>query len=250
MNRFYLLAAILGCVAFFSCSSKQPRSETPHPADSARGFFETFEHDLVSTSKVISNNELIKNLTHLQRMDSGGSHYYPLEREALTNMIQALSSYTYADCILLNMSGTVIYTMYDNKLLAKKAESFPSSLSILFRHAKEGEPYLLDIAEFPEMAGPPRLIFAVPVKRGLETEGVLIAAITAEDTAKIIHLKGRALDQTGVVRLSAVMSELFTRIPEFQTVTASDNERKITASGTRLFPMTFRNLQWYFTVEQ
>jgi hypothetical protein len=245
MKKFsiLLLAAVM---LSFSCGRKQTVTDEPVKESPAENFFSIFEKDLNNTAAVISNNELIKNLTHLQRMDFGGSHYYPLEREALTKMIQSLSSYTYADCILINRAGTIIYTMYENRLLSKHAESFPNSFAMLFRHAKENEPWILDVAEFPEMAGSPRLLFAVPVARGSHVEGVLVAAMSAADIAVTLKLKDRVVDRTGTIRLTPDSAELFSVLPEFASQEETIARREVsTADGKFLLsPVTCRNLQW------
>ena len=243
-----LLFLLVSALCAFSCGKNQIIVIEPPKENPASGFFSVFERDLLSTSSVIMNNELIKNLTHLQRMDSGGSHYYPLEREALTKMIQSLSSYSYADCFLLNMSGTVIYTMYDNRILSKHAESFPKSFSILFHHAKNGEPWILDVSEYPEIAGEPKLLFAVPVKRGAETEGVLIAAMTAADIAKTLKLNCRVIDGSGTVRLSGRQDDLFTVLQGFMFPQEEQQPKLMeTPEGKFLLsPLKYRNLQWIF----
>lgn len=245
MKKFtiILLAAVL---LSSSCGGKQTVKDEPSKESPAAGFLGVFEKNLVNTASVISANELVKNLTHLQRMDFGGSHYYPLEREALTKMIQSLSSYTYADCFLINKSGTIIYTMFENRLLSKHAESFANSFAVLFRHAKENTPWILDVAEFPEMAGSPRLLFAVPVMRGSLVEGVLVAAMSASDIADTLKLKDRVVDREGIVRLSPVRTELFSVMPEFAVHDEGTVKREVqTAEGRFLLsPVTCRNLQW------
>ena len=243
MKKFMLFPLFLILCAS-TCGKKEVIINEPKESPAA-GFFGVLERDLTNTAAVITNNELIRNLTHLQRMDSGGNHYYPLEREALTKMIQSLSTHPYADCFLLNASGTVIYTMYDNRLLAKNAESFPKSLSAPHRHAKAGEPWIVDTGDFPEMEGGPKLLFSIPVKRGNEIEGALIAALNEADIAAALSLKGKAVDRLGIIRLSSDASELFTAIPDLnlENVTAAGIAE--TASGkVRLTPFAFRNLQW------
>lgn len=227
-----------------SCGKKEVIVSEPKES-AAAGFFGIIERDLNNTASVITNNELIRNLTHLQRMDSGGNHYYPLEREALTKMIQSLSTHPYADCFLLNASGTVIYTMYENRLFSKNAESFPKSLAAPHRHAKAGEPWIVDTAEFPEMNGGPRLLFSIPVKRGSEIEGALIAALNESDIAGALALKGKAVDRLGIIRLSSDASELFTAVPDLNLEDVAAAKSAETASGrVRLTPFAFRNLQW------
>lgn len=249
MKKFILLPLFFVLFAI-SCGKKEviinETKESP-----AAGFFGILERDLTNTAAVITNNELIRNLTHLQRMDSGGNHYYPLEREALTKMIQSLSTHPYADCFLLNASGTVIYTMYNNKLLSKNAESFPKSLSAPHRRAKAGEPWIVDTGDFPEMDGGPKLLFSIPVKRGSEIEGALVAAINEPDIAAALCLKGKAVDRLGIIRLSYDANELFTAIPDLNLEDITAAKTADTASGrVRLTPFAFRNLQWIIVTSE
>ena len=66
---------------------------------------------------VVMEEEIVKNLTHLHRMDYGGRKYYLLERENITKMIQAVTEGTYTDLILVNKKGIIIYTMNNDDIL-------------------------------------------------------------------------------------------------------------------------------------
>lgn len=61
--------------------------------DLSREFLSTCEQDIESSSAVISSKELIKSLSHLNHMGSGGKHYYLLEKQAITKMLNELGSY-------------------------------------------------------------------------------------------------------------------------------------------------------------
>jgi hypothetical protein len=247
MKKSMALICTFILLAAAACSQKPLKKNNPTAVSPEKRFFETFEKDLFNTSKVISANELIKNLTHLQKMNSGGSHYYPLERDSLTKMIQSLSSFPYAECILINRSGTIIYTMFENMLLSKNAEIFPSSLAILFHHCKEDEPYILDVAAFPTLAGSARLYFGIPVKRGADIEGVLIAAIDAEDVAKIIELKDKAIDKAGTVRLTRAGVDILQQVQGFSAPDDADKPAVIRTEHEEKFlrQVSYRNILWF-----
>ena len=247
MKKSALVISTVICLCFISCAKKQTRQ--PDAPDPVQQFFTAFENDLTNTTKIIASNELIKNLTHLQRMDFGGSRFYPLERDALTKMIQSLSSYTYAECFLLNGTGTVIYTMFDDKMFSRNAESFQNSLAILFRHCKEGEPYVMDVSDFPELAGSKRLYFGMPVKRGLNVEGVLIAALNAADVMKYAAIQEEAVDRNGIIRLSRRSEDLLTENAAVKAAAENNPGNDLTAESAgqeyryRLF--SFRNIRWF-----
>jgi hypothetical protein len=191
-----------------SCGSQPVMVKTVSPdIEALSRFFAVFEKDLENTTRVIAEQELVKNLSHLQRMNFGGQKYYPLEREALTKMIRELASYNYAECVLTNLSGTIIYTMYDNTIFSKNATSYTSTFAILFNHGKEG-PYILDVIEFPKMSKRYLLFFAMPVVRNGATEGVLMAAVKSDDIVRIAKIKGSAVDNDGIVKVSADNSKV------------------------------------------
>jgi hypothetical protein len=202
VSVFLILAIIV------SCGSQPAVMKTVSPDfETLSHFFTVFEKDLENTTRVIAEQELVKNLSHLQRMNFGGQKYYPLEREALTKMIRELASYNYAECVLTNLSGTIIYTMYDNTIFSKNATSYTNTFAILFSHGKDG-PFILDVIEFPKMSKQYLLFFAMPVVRNGATEGVLMAAVKSDDIAEIAKIKGSAVDNGGTVKVSVDSSKV------------------------------------------
>jgi hypothetical protein len=199
-------------------------------------FFTVFEKDMDNTSKVISEQELIKNLTHLQRMNLGGNKYYPLERESLTKMIRELASYEYSECVLINKSGMIIYSMVDDKLFSVKAETFTKHIGIIFNHAKKGTPYIFDTSVFPVLSGEHRILFGMPVIRNGDTEGVIIAALKASDAVKISGVSKSIVDSEGVIRLDANDAKILTQCED---CSSPEDLRK------NYIPFNYRNLQWF-----
>ncbi|TFH39990.1 MAG: hypothetical protein E4G96_08305 [Chrysiogenales bacterium] len=86
-------------------------------------FFRQCEADIERAKVVIVERDLIKTLTHLQHMDGGGEKYYLLERESITEMITSVTEGAYADFMLINRRGTIIYTMENEELFAQNAGS-------------------------------------------------------------------------------------------------------------------------------
>ncbi|HEY1405553.1 MAG TPA: cache domain-containing protein [Spirochaetota bacterium] len=231
MHRLLIILTI----GLFSCGAQQVKlPEQPSDIEPLTKFFSVFEKDLVNTARVISEQELVKNLTHLQKMNFGGQKYYPLERESLTKMIRELSSYEYAECIVLNHSGTVIYSMYDDSIFSKKAESYTNSLGILYKNGRLG-PFIFDVHEFPPMSKQYVVFFAMPIP-GDDNDGVLIAAIKAESIAKTAGIKGVFVDEEGIIRLSADHDKILTPAKNFR---GKNNEK------------TFRylNIEWYLSAD-
>jgi hypothetical protein len=209
MNRIIVCLAVI--LLFGACAKKTIVKEgPPQKLPPLERFFSVFEKDLQNTARVIAEQELVKNLTHLQKMNYGGQRYYPLEREALTKMIRELSSYEYSECILLNKSGTIIYTMFDDKIFAKQAEGFPATIGSLFNNGKE-TPYIIDMIEFPPISGRYLLFFSMPVQRDGMFDGLLIAAVSADDIVKKTAFRGSAVDHNGMIRLNPDHAKIFTQ---------------------------------------
>ncbi len=226
----FILIALLSCAtAQNPQKTSETAKETSADIEPMRKFFDVFEKDMVNTAHVIAQQELVKTLTHLQKMNFGGNRYYPLEREALTKMIRELSSYDYAECILLNKSGTVIYTMKEDRIFAKNAASFTESLSVLFKNGKEG-PFLLDTNEFPVLSKQYVIFFAIPVPDA--DDGVLLAAIHTDAIARLNGIKGSFVDQNGLIRLSSDPAKLMTASTGFRG--------KNTGKAFR-----YHNLEWF-----
>lgn len=200
MNRTIIAISVIFFL-MLSCAKKETLISQTKPVSNIETFFATYEKDLKNTARVIIEKELIKNLTHLQRMNNGGDRYYLLERESLTSMIQELYSYTYDETILTNSSGTIIYTMYEDKLLSKSALSFSKNIGIVFAEAKKGQQFILDVCEFPDLSGNFLLFFGYPVMNGTTCEGVLITALNARKVREITKIGLCAFDSQGIIRI-------------------------------------------------
>ena len=219
-----------------SCTKDAVKQTIPPDISALERFFIVFEKDMANTSKVITEQELVKNLTHLQRMNFGGNRYYPLEREALTKMIRELASYDYSECVLINKSGTIIYSMIDDKLLSIKAETLTRNIGIVFNHTKAGTPYIFDTSVFPVLSGDHRILFGMPVVRGTETEGVIIAALKTADAVRVSGVTKSIIDSDGVIRLDPDDTKILTLCEECSSI------EEIQKNYT---PFSYRNLQWF-----
>ena len=165
--------------SFLSCAKTEIRQNPSF--DRLSGLMSETFTSLTNASESISSKNLIKNLSHLNRMNYGGSHYYPLEREAITEIITSLSSSDFSECILMNAEGKIIYTMKDDEILGKSYVSFGSSpLPSLFEKTISGEQSIYDFSIFPSSSTEPAVFFAVPVKDQEKIIGVLIAAVPSE----------------------------------------------------------------------
>ena len=72
----------------------------PFDVNNLKDFFIRSELDVRNAGRVIVERDIVKNLSHLLRMDSGGKKYYILERENITRMIKSVTKGVYTDFIL------------------------------------------------------------------------------------------------------------------------------------------------------
>jgi hypothetical protein len=173
-------------------------------ADPLRAFFMLCERDMERASAVIEKRALIDNLTHLQLMNSGGDRFYLLERDGITEMLRAVTQGTYSDFILVNGSGTVVYTMANDDLFAKSLKTYKpdSPLGRCFGGKKEPL-HLEDVSEFPRSSGRYRMLIAGNVYQQGALKGVFILQL---DMEKILHAAGEGAviaSMDGLVRVDA-----------------------------------------------
>lgn len=229
MIHKHLLFIIL--LLFLSCAKTEIR-QSPSFDRLSNLMSETF-NSLAKASETISSKNLIKNLSHLNRMNYGGSHYYPLEREAITEIINSLSSSDFSECILMNAEGKIIYTMKDDEILGKSYVSFGSSpLPSLFEKTIAGEQSIYDFSIFPSSSTDPAVFFAVPVKDREKIIGVLIGAVPSEKIKSSVSNLAMITDKDNNIRYH-MNSSLFMK-------NSSEGEEKSFHSKT----FEFKEIYW------
>lgn len=124
-----MMRMIFACCAaaiVLSCSTQTTTSiKNQVPAkNNSDPLFSQYSFDIQNTIRIINEHNLIDTLSHLQRMNAGGSKYYLLERETISEMIKSTSREAYDDLILVNSKGVVIYSMSDHSIFAKNIRFF------------------------------------------------------------------------------------------------------------------------------
>jgi hypothetical protein len=237
MKKYIRIVQILCFLMCISCSKENVINKKDTVSKSGmQNFFETFEKDLLNSTRVIAEQDLVNNLTHLQKMGWGGSKYYPLEREALTKMLKELSSYTYAECILFNKSGTIIYSMVDDTLLSRHAGSFSRDLGQIYNNSKEGKSFILETIEFPITSGNKVLFLSMPVMKKNVMQGVLVAGIHAEMLPQYTSIHKTVVNNERVIMFDTEKEKILTSCQTCPSI--SENNDLYT-----LF--TYLNIVWF-----
>lgn len=252
MRKTVLSALLLFVLTLIAgCTRNTVITANPDADKGLRNFFATCESDLTRAAAAIAEQELIKNLSHLNRMDSGGARYYALERESITYMIHQLSSYTYTECMLVTASGKIIYSMYDNEFIGRTIADYPlSPLPELFATAKTGTVDVNGVAVFPASTGKHGILFAMPITRNNTVEGVIIASVKAQELAGSIPRGSRTIDTAGVFSYHPDTALILTRDPLFLPAQMTrESATPVRSDGYIYYPFSYRRLNWYLAVE-
>jgi hypothetical protein len=241
-------------LAALSCRSKQTAIDNKQMAEIDRltGFFSTCEKDIRNAVGVVMENEIIKNLTHLQKMNAGGRKYYLLERENLTSMIMAVTEGVYTDLILINRHGTVIYTMINDNIFGKNAAQglHGSAIHDCFEKSREGSLHIEDVTIFPPVTGSLHIFISMMDVKDEFSRGVFIMQIDMSIIQNLLGDEAVALDREGLYRITPERDKIFSPCPYFNKIDVSGmkaSEQKSFIYDEREYmysPFNFADLFW------
>lgn len=151
-------------------------------------FFNKCKLDLDRAAEVVETKDVVFSLSHLQIMDSGGDKFYLLERENISEMINAVIQKIYSDYILINQDGTVIYTKINNTIFSKNVKRHLHSK--ILRECFENTSYSVfvsDISQFNSLSNNDVLLFSKKVKGSDGFSGTLILQLNTDQVQKILN---------------------------------------------------------------
>jgi hypothetical protein len=252
MKRSFLFIISLLLV---SCSTLQ----APEFIDitSLKDLFKLCESDLEKAKKVIMDKDLVKILSHLQKMDSGGKKYYLLEREAITAMIKSVTAGVYSDFILINRDGAVVYTMVNDKLFAGnvRATLAKSALASCYDN-RDISPYIVSVPYLPSDAGS-YIAVSSKVQGGNTMPGIFILIIDVKKIQKLIGERSYAIGLDGKYEITADRGIINTHYDDFDKIDVSRSSDELAvrrfsrSSGKsavyRFF--NYSNLVWILVTE-
>jgi hypothetical protein len=253
---------LLITLLFLSCTSRDldPRGKIPPASkinpDSLVNFFRVCEIDIHNAIRVIVDRDIVKNLTHLQRMNYGGRKYYLLERESITAMIKAVTKGLYEDFILINRHGTVVYSMVNDTIFAKRVKTSLADTPLYDCFANTGEDiYIKDITESPILSENPNLFISAPVVKEKSRHGIFILQVDIKKIEDVMSKNTFIIDSRGTYRVSKNREKIFNFFPYFDKLRLGASGYKkaspLTAEGKTYsyYPFTFKNLSWIIISE-
>ncbi len=223
-----------------------------------KDFFVRCEQDVLRAKKVIVDEDIVKNLSHLLRMDNGGKKFYILERENITRMIRSVTRGVYTDFILINRKGVVIYTAVNNDIFGKNVRSHLKSTPLFhcYNNIKEGI-YFHDISTLSPEIERNSLFVAIKAKGGISFPGLFVLQVSTGKLTGYMERGSFALSMDGVYRLSRDPEKIQSSYEDFNFMNLSGHAPGSTAhtyknrKGIKFIyrPFTHRNINWMIVSE-
>jgi hypothetical protein len=246
---------IIFCLIAASCATIPPLGGID--VSPLKNFFQLCESDLEKGKKVIIENDLVKNLSHLQRMDNGGNKYYLLEREAITAMIKSVTEGVYSDFILINRDGSVVYTMTNDKLFAGNVRTTlgKTALAACYDN-RDTSPYIASVPSLPTDTGC-YIAVSSKVMGGNTMPGIFILIVDTQKIQKLIGEKSYAIGSNGNYEVTGDRGVINTHYGDFDKIdlSASHDELAIrrfsrSSGGSAVYRFFhYSNLLWILVTE-
>ena len=248
---------LLLITTIFACGTpvrEQPPVTTPpcEKADALSEFFNRCEQDMEKASQVVVQEDIIKNLTHLHRMDSGGKKYYILERDAISRMIHSVTQDIYSDFIIINGSGTVIYTAHNDYFFGKniRTDIRTSSLAECAKIEDDGI-HIHDVAILNTTPATYAVFLSRKVYGKNSFPGTFILQLDTEEIARIFKVPTEIIGADGKYRIAS-RDRILLPYPSIETVTRC---KALDAGGSvdfrdnsteyRCRDFRYRGLSWF-----
>ncbi len=247
----FLLASMLSCS---SAPGSTDLSSINTYSQFIISFFDRYMEDLKRAEGVVKKNDMIQNLSHLQRMNTGGKRYYLLERKSLTALLQSITIEQYYDIILTDRGGRVLYTMHNdslfNTVLSRQDEISP--LLRCYKNGIKGNIFIHEPAEYSRLSSSILLFIAYPVTIESEPAGLLIAVIKND---LLVASKPRdllVLNHSGNLAVTAHLKDLGQSIiPENVMPVELQEDTNFNISYNKknyhFEPVTYKNIKWLIT---
>lgn len=252
MNRILIIITLV----LLSCSSPekqviiQPVSEPGFDLSTLEGFFKTTESDALRAKQVVEKDKIIFNLTHLKLMNTGGRKYYLLERENITEMINAVTEGIYLDYILINRSGDIIYTRTDDTLFGCNInsgfEDTPLRKCYLSREAVHFE----DVSAMTTASSILGLYVSAPIVSEDGFQGTLILQIDIDRINRFFDERTDIISREGLIRVTVDKKRILSEYHGFTAIDIPtldrDNKWSDNSSGsvTDYSVFKYKNISW------
>ncbi len=254
LNKFF--AILTGAFLAASCTSlPSPGSVNTTPLKS---LFELCKADLEKAKKVIIERDLIKMLTHLQRMDGGGDKYYLLERDGITSMIKSVTGGVYSDFVLINREGTVVYTMKNDGIFARNVRTTLGKTALGRCYAnREIKPFITSMSSEPLYWDGYYIAVSSEISAPGTMPGIFILMVDMEKVQRLVGEKSFIIGPMGTYEVAEDHNKINTAYSDFDRIDLSAPRSELTvrrfsrstggSAEYRLF--NYSNLRWVIITE-
>ncbi|HOO72527.1 MAG TPA: hypothetical protein PK926_12265 [Spirochaetota bacterium] len=208
-------------VIITSCSPQVKEEQRDLVVKTLEDFFIRCEQDIERASKVILDHDIIKNLTHLKMMNAGGRKYYLLERESISDMINAVTEGVYADYILINKEGDIIYTRTNDDIFGKNVRTSLAKTPLKACYENRDIPvFFQDVTPLSDANGEYYIFVSTKVKGGNTFPGIFILQFDVEKLREVLDKKTDIIGADGLFRLSGKPITPYTPYEYFSNINA------------------------------
>lgn len=252
MKKFIVL--ILMVLA--ACSSQvkniviPPEVEMPADLSVLQKFFRMTETDALRARQVIEKNKMVLNLSHLKGMDRGGKKYYLLEKENITDMINAVTEGVYADYILINSRGDIIYTRSDSGLFGENINKGFEDTPLRKCFCNSDDIHFEDVALMTNSSDTLGMYVSVPVYYEGARDGALILQIDICYINRLFNVPTDIISREGLVRIASDRSRILSMYNAFGEIDMAslDRNRNWLCTGsdrkTEYTLFSYKNISW------
>ena len=247
MKKYF---ALIITIFILSCAAPK-KQETAAPKEEKKDiivktlndFFLRCEEDIRRAKKVVLDHDLVKNLTHLKYMNYGGRKYYLLERESITDMINAVTVGIYADYILINKGGDVIYTRVNDTIFGKNVRTSLAKSPLKTCYEERDIPiFFHDLAQLNKTEGDYYIFVSVKAKGGNTNPGIFILQFDVRKLREVLDENTDIIGIDGTYKLTQKNIEPGTAYPLFSSINMEhkDTEDLHTFTSPAGKPVSYR----------
>lgn len=239
---------------FIRCSSKTVTIDKNvlTEVDRLNRFFHMCEIDIKNAIKILYRSDIIRSLTHFQKIDPGGKKYYLLERKTISDMIRSVTIGVYSDLIVINSKGIIIYTMVNDDIFGHNVKTYlkESTIHKCFIRSIKEDIYIHDISIFPLITGNAKLFISMRNGDGKSFRGVLILQIDIMTIEKILQKNTTVIGRDGNYRIVSDRHNILCSYPLFNKIDLSNISKSKTNQFEHqnkiftYYPFKFKNLSW------
>ncbi len=212
---------------------------------SVKNFLSRSVNDCKSAGAVIEKHRIIQHLTHLKKMNNGGRKYYLLEKDHITEMINAVTKGVYDDYLLVNRNGILIYSRSSDDLFGTDIR-YGFEDSPIYKLFSKGESGIRihDISPLSSQRGGACLYVSIPVYVEGSYHGILILKADQSKIAGLSTKKFFIVDNSGIIRVSGNTNDIYKNYSLFGKIAGDSGSFADNSTKVQYSKLSYMDLNW------